>query len=257
MLRELSQRRRIYAPLGWAIGGLGMLFEGLRLLFSNWRLALIQVLPAMWIWLAMLDFKEHVFHGKAFHVLHGVPLVMAILAIVVVTAASFFLNAVFAFSIANSGRPQIRPGFTQARAHLRTVLGSGAAIGLLLGVSALYVDRWGPPWFGVSMSISIGILMVAYVAVPSRMIGVKPTYSKGDKLKASAVGAAIGGVVCFPPYALGRIGILMLGSHTLFIPGVIVVAFSATLQAGATGAVKTVKMSAKLVGGRHEGAEAA
>ncbi len=124
-------------------------------------------------------------------------------------------------------------------------------IGLLLGIAALYSDRWGRGWFAISMSIVIAIMMVTYVAVPSRLIGVKTTYSKADKLKASVVGGAVGGVVCFPPYALGRIGILMLGSHTLFIPGIFVLAFAATVQAGATGAVKAIKMSAKLVAGHH------
>ena len=41
----------------------------------------------------------------------------------------------------------------------------------------------------------------------------------------------------------------MLGSHTFFIPGIIVFAIGLTLQAGATGAVKTVKMSAKFARG--------
>ncbi len=90
-------------------------------------------------------------------------------------------------------------------------------------------------------------MMVCYVAVPSRLIGVKPTTSRRDKLTASAVGGALGAVVCTPPYVLGRVGILMLGSPVLFIPGILVVSFAATLQAGATGAVKTVKMSAKLL----------
>jgi hypothetical protein len=43
----------------------------------------------------------------------------------------------------------------------------------------------------------------------------------------------------------------LLGSNTLFILGVILFAVGLTLQAGATGAVKTVKMSAKLVSGRQ------
>ena len=50
---------------------LAMLFEGLKLLFSNWRLTLIQVLPAMWIWAAMVDLKAHVLHGKSLHELRG------------------------------------------------------------------------------------------------------------------------------------------------------------------------------------------
>jgi len=58
-------------------------------------------------------------------------------------------------------------------------------------------------------------------------------------------------VVCTPPYVLGRVGLIMLSSSTFFVPGVIVFAIGLTLQAGATGAVKTVKMSAKLVSGRR------
>ena len=67
-------------------------------------------------------------------------------------------------------------------------------------------------------------MMVCYVAVPARLIGVKPTLSKRDKLAATAVSAAVGAVVCTPPYLLGRIGLLMLESHVLFIPGIIVFA---------------------------------
>ena len=54
---RLSRSRRWLAPLALAVGALAMLFEGVKLVFSNWRLTLVQVLPAMWIWLAMLDLK--------------------------------------------------------------------------------------------------------------------------------------------------------------------------------------------------------
>jgi hypothetical protein len=52
---QLSHQRRILAPLAFAVGALAMLVHGLRLLLFNWRLALVQILPAMWIWAAMLD----------------------------------------------------------------------------------------------------------------------------------------------------------------------------------------------------------
>jgi hypothetical protein len=248
---QLSSRHRVFAPLGIVVGGFAMLFEGLRLVFANWRLTLIQLLPAMWIWAAMMDFKGHVFHGRTFHPLHGSVLLAAILAVAAITAASFFLNAVFAFAIARPGGPGIRPGFRQARSHGAVVVGWGAVIGLLLGVAALYADRWGRHWFVISMSAVLAIMMVAYVSVPARLIGMKTTYSASDKLKASVVAGAVGAVVCSPPYALGRVGILMLGSRLLWIPGIFVVALGFTLQAGATSAVKAVKMSAKLVAG-HE-----
>jgi hypothetical protein len=249
---RLSRSRRWLAPLALAVGAFAMLFEGVKLLFTNWRLTLIQVLPAMWIWAAMIDLKAHVLHGKSLHVLTGPIVIPIVLAVAAVTAASFFLNAVFAFAIASEGRPVIRPAFTQARSHLVIVLGWGAAVGICLGLSTVVFVRWGLWWFGLSLSIVIGVMMVCYVAVPARLIGVKTTYSKRDKLTATAVGGAIGAVVCTPPYVLGRVGLLMLGSHTLFIPGCVVLAIGLTLQAGATGAVKAIKMSAKLVSGRQK-----
>ena len=210
----------------------------------------------MWIWVALLDLKLHVFHGKSFHRLTGWELLAAIVGVAIITAASFYLNAAFAFAIARPGPPQIRPGLRDARQHGALVLAVGALIGLLLGAAAFYIDRWGRGWFAISMSIVIGIMMVTYVAVPSRLIGLKATYSRSDQLKASMVGGAMGGLVCSPPYAIGRIGILMLGSHILFIPGIFLLTLGATLQVGATSSVKAIKMSSKLVAGQHVDSQA-
>ena len=117
-------------------------------MFSNWRLTVVQILPAMWIWLAMLDLKAHALHGRSFHVLRGPILIPLVILIAAITAAAFFLNAVFAFAIARPGPPEVRAGFAGARRHLRVVLGSGAAAGLLLGLATMVVTC-GPPWFSL------------------------------------------------------------------------------------------------------------
>jgi len=257
MVLRVSRSHRLLAPLALVVGGIAMLFDGLKLLFSNWRLTLVQILPAMWIWFAMYDLKAHVLHDKSFDVLRGPVLIPIVLVIASITAASFFLNAVFGFAIVQSGVPKLRPAFAQARSHLAVILGSGLVVGLLLGFSTMIVTRWERPWFGISLSVVVGVMMVCYVAVPSRLIGVKPTSSRRDKLTASAVGGALGAVVCTPPYLIARIGILMLGSSVLFIPGLVVLVFGATTQAAATGAVKTVKMSAKLVASGRSDTEVA
>jgi uncharacterized membrane protein len=247
----LSRSRRIFAPIVFAVGAFVMLFQGLRLLFSNWRLTLIQVLPAMWIWLAMLDLKAHAFKGQGFRTWHGGVEALLVASIALVTAASFYLNAVFAFAISTPGEPRIRPAFTLARRHLATVIGVGLVVGVALGVSAVVVPRWGRMWFTLSLGIVIGVMMLTYVAVPARLVGIKPQGSRRDKLAASVVGGTLGALVCTPPYVIGRIGILLLGSSdALFALGVVLLAIGLTLQAGATGAVKAIKMSAKLAMGQ-------
>lgn len=248
---RLSRSHRALAPLALCVGAFALLFDGLRLLVSNWRLTLVQVLPAMWIWLAMFDLKFHALHGKSFHVIRGPALIPIGLAIVALTAASFFLNAVFAFAIAGPRPPHVGRALSQARGRLTPILGSGAIVGVLLALATTVVTRWGRPWFGITLSIVVGIMMVCYVAVPARLIGGKPVMSRRDRLTTGAVGGAIGATVCMPPYLLGRLGLLMLGSKVLFIPGIFVLAVGVTLQAGATGAVRAIKMSVKLTAGRE------
>ncbi len=246
---RLSRRRRAFAPLAFAIGAFVLLSDGVRLLVSNWRLTLVQVLPAMWIWLAMFDLKLHVLHGREFNVLRGPVLIPLNLVIVGLTVASFFLNAVFAFAIMNRGKPEIRPAVAEARRHLTAIVGSGVIVGLLLGFATTVVTRWGRPWFTIALGIVVGLMMVCYVSIPARLVGVRPQQSPRDKLSTTLVSSALGVMVCTPPYALGRVGILMLGSKALLIPGIFVLAVGVTLQAGATGAVRAIKMSAKLFAG--------
>jgi uncharacterized membrane protein len=247
---ELSRSRRILAPLVFAVGAFVMLFQALKLLVSNWQLTLVQVLPAMWIWAAMLDLKAHTFNGHGFRVWHGSVELLLVLAIALVTAAAFYLNAVFAFAITQPGKPKIRPAFTLARRHLAVVLAVGLVVGLALGVSAIVVPRWGRMWFTLSLGIVIGVMMLTYVTVPARLVGVKPTGSRRDKLAATAIGGTLGALVCTPPYVIGRIGILLLGSHGfVFALGIVLLALGLVLQAGASGAVKAVKVSAKLATG--------
>ena len=251
---RLSESRRVFAPLAFAVGAFVMLFNGLRLLVTNWRLTLVQILPAMWIWLAMLDLKAHTLHGKSFDVLRGPVLIPLGLLIIAITVASFFLNAVFAIAVSQPGRPEVRPAVAQAREHLKTIMAYGVVVGALLAFSTIIVTRWGKPWFTISLGIVVGLMMVSYVAVPARLIGSKPPkQSKRDKLASAAVGGALSMTVCTPPYLLGRLGILALGSSAVlvFILGIFALALGVTLQAGATGAVRAIKMSATLTAARR------
>ena len=249
---RLSHTRRVFSPLAFAVSAFTLLFDGLRLLVSNWRLTLVQILPAVWVWAAMADLKVHVLHGHSFTVLRGPILVPIILVIVAITVAVFFLNAVFAFAITQPGTPEIRPAIADARRHRRPILVSGTVIGFLLALSTTVVTRWGRPWFTLSLGIVTGLMMVSYVAVPARIIGVKPKQSRRDKLSTSVVGGVLGAAVCTPPYILGRVGLLMIGTDALLIPGVVVIALGVTLQAGATSAVRAIKMSVSLTATPHD-----
>ena len=249
---RLSGSRRVFRPLVFAIGAIALLFDGLRLLIRNWRLMLVQVLPAVWVWVAMADLRVHVLQGESFTLLRGPVLIPIILGIVAITVACFFLNAVFAFAITQPGTPEIRPAVTEARRHLTPIALSGAIVGLLLALSTTVVTRWGSPWFALSLGIVTAAMMVCYVAVPARLIGAeKPAQTRRDKLTTSVVSSLLGVTVSAPPWLLGRLGLLMVGTTALLIPGIVLIAVAVPLQAGATGAVRAIKLSASLTGGRQ------
>jgi hypothetical protein len=254
---QLARTRKIFAPLALAVGAFVMLFNGLRLLVTNWRLMLVQALPAMWIWAATVDLKAHVLRGKEFDIIRGPVVLVLFAAVMAITVAAFYFNAAFAFAISQPGSPDLRAGFIQARRHLRTVTGWGAGVGLLLAVATMLAPRWSLSWFALLLGIALAVMMVCYVAVPARIIGMrtaKPASATQSRRTAKLAGAAVtglfGAIVCTPPYAIARGGIALLSSSALFPLGVALIVIGLMLEAGATGAVKAIKVSAKLLAGR-------
>lgn len=254
-LRESARSHRALSPLVFVLGALMMLLVGLRMLISNWRLLLLEVLPAMWIWVAMLDLKAHLFRGHSFADWRGAPAMLLMLTIILVTIASHYLNVVFAYAIAfPDDARRLRPAFGQAAKQWRVAVLVGAVIGAALAFSAIVVPRWGLFWFALSLGVVVAAMMVTYVALPARLLGVSSNAPRRDKLAASAVSATVGAAICTPAYLVGRLGVLMLGSHELFVLGVVLVCLGFSLQAGANGAIKAVQMSVKLVVARDSGA---
>jgi hypothetical protein len=254
---QLARTRKIFAPLALAVGAFVMLFSGLRLLVTNWRLMLVQALPAMWIWAATYDLKAHVLRGKEFTSIRGPVVLVLFTAVVAITIAAFYLNAAFAFAISQPGSPDLRAGFGQARQHLRAVTGWGTGVGLALAVATMLAPRWGKGWFALLLGIVLAIMMVCYVAVPARIAGMRTARpagaarpGRGAQLAGAAVTGLFGAIVCTPPYAIARAGLVLLGSSALFPLGVALLVIGLMLEAGATGAVKAIKVSAKLLAGR-------
>jgi len=114
----------------------------------------------------------------------------------------------------------------------------------------------GKGWFALLLGIVLAVMMVCYVAVPARIVGMRTArpartaQSGRAKLAGAAVTGLFGAIVCVPPYAIARGGIYLLGSSTLFPLGVALLIIGLILEAGATGAVKAIKVSAKLLAGR-------
>ncbi len=245
-LQELGRSRRLFAPLGYVAGGFALLVDGIKLLFTNWRLTLIEILPAVWIWATFWNLKAHALHGRSFTIVRG-PLALALAVLVVaITVGAYWCNAIFAFAVAGPKPPLIRPAVAQARRHLRLILGWGVLVGLGHAATTIFVARIGKPWFGLCLGAVLVVMTVTFVSVPAQLIGAvqhKPPLK--DKISGVAASGALSAVLTSPGFLMNRLGLLLLGVKALRIPGVIVFSIGIALQAAATSGAKAVKLGTR------------
>jgi hypothetical protein len=246
----LSRSRRWLAPLALTVSAAVVMFNGLRLTLSNWRLMALMVVPTTWLWVLMYDLKAHALSGRSFHIMHGPLLWLTFGVVVVVTIVAYELNAIVVFSVAGQGGIAIDRGRNTARRSRYKLTALSLPLGVLIAFASLVVARWRPPWFGLTLGVAVGLLMFGYLAGPSRILGIKPTMSRRDKLITSIVTGTVSAALTLPGYLLGRAGILVMGVHPFFILGVMVLIVAVTIHAGANGAVKAVKVSSLLIAGQ-------
>jgi hypothetical protein len=244
---RLSRSRRLFAPLAYTVGAFAMLIGGLRRLLTNWRLIPVELLPAIWLWLAMYDLKLHLLKGSSFHSAHEGELVPIALLIIAVTVIALFLQVVFAFAVAQQGTPSIAPAFAEARRHSLAILLAGGTVGLLLAAGTTFGAQLKHHWFTLSLGATVALMMVVYLSLPARLLRLKEKRSRRDRVAATALGGLLATVVSTPPYMLSRLGVLLLGSGILAIPGYVLLTIGVLLQTGATGAVRAIRMSGALV----------
>jgi hypothetical protein len=248
---RLSHRRRLFAPLAYTVGAFAMLIQGLRRLLANWRLIPLELLPAVWLWLAFFDLRQHLLRRETFISAHEEALIPIALLIVAVTIGALFLNVVFAFAVAQHGEPSIRSAFATARRRSLSILVTGGFVGVLLAVSATIGASWPAPWFTLALGVSVGLMMIVYLSLPSRLLRVKASRSRRDRLVASALGGVLAAVVSAPPYLVARLGVLLLSTTVLAVPGYLLLTVGVLLQASGTGAVRAIRMSSALVSVEH------
>ncbi len=244
--RQFGESRPYLAPVAWAAGTIVLLIRGVKLLVLNWRLSLIQLVPAIWIWLTMWDLKQHALRGAPFrHITLGGMVCVVALA-VVVSAAAFWCNTVFAFAI-DVLPPQIRPAIRQANRHLAGIASSGLLVGSALAFAVAVVPRIDQVWLYVfTLGTVLGVMLVSFVAVPAHILGRKQQkLPPRQAIGRTATGWALSGVAMTPGFVLDRIGLILLGTSHLHVLGFALLSIGTALYAAGMSSVKAVKMSIK------------
>jgi hypothetical protein len=246
-VRQLGESRRYLTPIGWAAGACVLVIRGVKLLVVNWRLSLIELVPAAWVWLVMWNLKRHTLRGAPFRdfTFWG-TLLLAVLA-VGITLIAIWCNTVFAFAV-DSDPPKVGPAARRATADMPMIALAALILGLLLTFAAVVVPRIGPAWlYVVTLGGVLGLMLINFVAVPARIIGLRrqrlpPRQRVGSLL----AGGALSAVAMGPGFLLDRIGLILLGVSGLHLLGLVLLSIGTALYAAGMSSVRAVKLSMKL-----------
>jgi len=246
--RQLGESRSVLAPIAWAAGTVVLLLRGIRLLLLNWRLTLIELVPAAWVWLVMWELKQHTLRGAPFREFTlGGSLLLAVITIAASTA-SFWCNTVFGFAIVPE-EPRIRPAVLQTRPFLGLIALAGLVVGLLLAVAAVVVPRTGSGWlYALSAGAAWSVLLISLVAIPARIIGVRRRKQQQLKEKVGywATSGTLSAVAMTPGFLLDRLGVILLGVSGWHVVGLVLLSLGSALYAAGMSSVKAVKLAMKL-----------
>ena len=246
---QLGGTRRWLAPVGYVAGTLALVATGVKPLIANWRLTLVEIVPAAWIWFSMWNLVSHVLDGRSVHPPHGWVLVPLTVGIVAVAIAAFYCNTIFAFAIGADPPPLIRPAARRAGANLGTVLVWGLIFGTAHAAVLLGISRLGQLWYDVSLSIVVAAMMVSFVAVPAAILGRREQRTTKQRVGYAAVGGALSAVAATPGFLCDRGGLLLIGLPGLHIVGFVLLTVGVALQLAGTSSVKAVKLSSRLGAG--------
>lgn len=247
VLQRLGQHHRLLLPLALAGHTLESVVHGVLLLVHNWRLMLVQLVPAVWIGAITWNWRAHVSGRLELVEVHGrVALAIAVF-VVTVNLLAYWCTAVFAFTLSQGDRIDLSVAFHQARQRANVVNAWAISVGALHAYVAVVAVRWSISGFAVAQGVISIIQMYALVALPAALAGLhrQRKLPVHERLSALAITAALTGLAVAPGFGLNRAGIVLIGLG-LPVPGGIVLTIAIILQVAATSSARAVKLAANL-----------
>jgi hypothetical protein len=244
-LKDLGGRRRWLGPLIYAAGTIAVVFDGVLLLLRNWRLTLLQLMPAAWISVMTWNMKTHLVSKPSIST--GVSIAAA-LAVLVAAQVAYWCNATFAFTMVQE-TPNARAAFRDARPHWRLIGGLALLTGAAQAAIWLLMPHLNSRWLWLALILMFVVQIYLFIAIPCWLIGVRKTGTRKERMTQSLTTGVLSGVASTPGFLLNRIGWLLLGAGGLGILGGALVAIGAVLHVTASSSVRVVKLSLRLRGG--------
>ena len=247
LLQRAGAHHRFLLPLAFAGHTLASVVHGVLVIARNWRLMLIELIPAVWIGAITWNWRAHVSGRIELVEVHGTVAVAIAVFVVTVNLLAYWCNAVFAFTLSQDDRSDLSAAFRQARQRANVVNAWAISIGALHAYVAVFAVRWSIGGFAVAQGMIAIIQMYALVALPAALAGLRRQRKLPirERLSAMAITAALTGLAVAPGFGLNRAGIVLIGLGLPLLGGT-VLTVAIILQVAATSSASAVKLAARL-----------
>jgi hypothetical protein len=245
-LRELGRRSWWGVPLVLVGRTLDALVGAVLLLFTTARLALVEIVPALWLGAITWDWRVHSTGQLPLPAVHGWVAALVAVGVLVVNLAAYWCNVVLSFALRDPPPIRIRRAFREARNHGSTITAWALAIGGIHAFVSIVLARSSLAWFGVGITVVVVIQMYALVALPVSLAGLSfKGIPRTQRLGSTLATAALTLVALAPGFVLTRIAIALMNLDVRWI-GAAVLVVAVLVQVAATSSVRTVVLAAKL-----------
>jgi hypothetical protein len=145
---------------------------------SCWRLTLLQLFPAVWIWVMAWNMKTHLASKSTFSTS---AVIAAAIGVLLAAQVAYWCNATFAYTMAQSATADIRAAFGAARRHWRLISGLALLTGGVQVLIYLLMPRLQADWLWVALLAMFGVQVYLFIAIPCWLLGVGKTGTRRER----------------------------------------------------------------------------
>jgi hypothetical protein len=245
--RRLGGSRRYLAPIAWVAGMLVLVVRGLKVLVSNYRLLLLELIPAAWVWVTIKDLHHQKLIDGPLREPSTTELLVALAIATIAGVAALWCNCVFGFAVTHR-HPLVLRAIRQTRPYRLRVVAAGILMGVVVTLGFVVIPRIEPTWVYLGFLWGMyGIMVTALVVLPAWVIGIaRRHFGPVQTVQRWVTGWALSAVAMAPGFLVARFGGLFLDTRGLEWLGYVMITLGAILYAAGLSSVKAVTLSMKL-----------
>ena len=245
--RRLGSSRRYLAPVAWVAGMLVLVVRGIRLLLTNWRLLVLELVPATWVWFTLWDLRREGLRAPPLQHITVAEVVLTVSVASVFSIAALWCNCVFGFAVSQPPT-RVRPAIRQTWPHRWRLVVAGVVVGAGVSTGFAVIPRLDDVWVYLGAVWAMyGIMLSSLVVMPAWVIGIqRRRFGTVETVQRWVTGWALAAVAITPGFLVARFGDLLISVSRLEVLGYALLTFGAVLYIAGLSSLKAVTLSMKL-----------